>query len=431
MELTENRDLRGGRPCWSADDIECVVSDKLPDTFVDVAIVGAGVMGAMLAERLSDDGRRVLLLDRRPPAHGSTAASTALVMWAADVPLTHLSARIGAAEAARRWRRVYAAVQRLAQKASSLECGWIARPELYLAGTLLDEAGLRTEKRVRRTAKLPTEFLDSDTVAARFGIAPRAALLSQGCYEVDPVKLTLASLSRSRRHGTAACFPVDVTRLEPAGDAIRVWMGDGASICAGDVILATGYERAKWFLPPQFTVGSSYAIATPPGCAPLWRENAMIWEASSPYLYARATSDGRVIVGGEDEDFADAHQRDALITAKSGAIRARLEAMAAKPEIAMDCAWAATFGSSPDGLPAIGRVGGYDHLWLASGFGGNGITFAALATELLAGALNGKPDADAGCFDPYRFGPHHIGQTAVINGISSTSSTDEGTPSYQ
>jgi len=42
------------------------------------------------------------------------------------------------------------------------------------------------------------------------------------------------------------------------------------------------------------------AIATSPGCAPLWRENAMIWEAASPYLYARATADGRIIAGGED-----------------------------------------------------------------------------------------------------------------------------------
>ncbi|MBN8847442.1 MULTISPECIES: FAD-binding oxidoreductase [unclassified Sphingomonas] len=406
MELTESRDLRGGQPCWSADGNERVSSDILPEGFVDVAVVGAGVMGAMLAERLSGAGKRVLLLDRRRPAHGSTAASTALVMWSADVPLSHLSARIGLEEAARRWRRVQAAVRQLDQKASSLDCGWVARPELYLAGTLLDEAGLRIEEEMRRAAQLPSDFFDGASVAERFGIAPCAALLSRGCYEVDPVKLTLALLARARRHGAAACFPADVTRLEPDREAIRVWTQDGASIRARDVMLATGYERATWFLPPQFTVGSSYAIATPPGYAPLWRENAMIWEASSPYLYARATSDGRVIAGGEDEDFADAHQRDALINAKSGTIRAKLEAMTGRPEIATDCAWAAAFGSSPDGLPAIGRAAGYDHLWLASGFGGNGITFAALATELLAGALDGKPDADSGCFDPYRFSAH-------------------------
>jgi glycine/D-amino acid oxidase-like deaminating enzyme len=46
---------------------------------------------------------------------------------------------------------------------------------------------------------------------------------------------------------------------------------------------------------------------------------------------------------------------------------------------------------------------GHERLWLASGFGGNGITFAALAAELLTAELTGQPDPDIECFDPYRF----------------------------
>jgi glycine/D-amino acid oxidase-like deaminating enzyme len=38
----------------------------------------------------------------------------------------------------------------------------------------------------------------------------------------------------------------------------------------------------------------------------------LIWEASEPYLYLRTTEDGRVICGGEDEDFADTEKRDSL-----------------------------------------------------------------------------------------------------------------------
>jgi len=44
------------------------------------------------------------------------------------------------------------------------------------------------------------------------------------------------------------------------------------------------------------------------------------------------------------------------------------------------------------------------NVWLSAGFGGNGISFAALAGEILARALGGDPDPDAACFDPYRFG---------------------------
>ncbi|WCM28228.1 FAD-binding oxidoreductase [Sphingomonas sp. QA11] len=405
MDLTERRDLRGGHPCWVAIDDNTLTSDPIPSDSVDIAIVGAGVMGAMLGERLSGEGRRVLLLDRRPPAHGSTAASTALVMWAADVPLTRLAGTIGMAEAARRWRRVFAAVERLAARIddAEIECGRIDRPELYLAGTLLDEQALRAEAEARRAAGLPSDYLDAATVAGRFDIAPRAALLSAGSYEVDPVRLTLGLLAKARARGAAACFPFDVARIEQTGGGSMLHGADGRRIEAKTVILAPGYERAVWFLPAAFTVGSSYAIATAPGRAPLWRENAMIWEASSPYLYTRATADGRVIAGGEDEDFDDARQRDALIETKRGTISAKLAAMIAVEDITVDCAWAAAFGSSPDGLPAIGRARNHDNLWLASGFGGNGVSFAALGTELIAAALSGATDPDAECFDPYRF----------------------------
>lgn len=402
LGLTEHRHLRGGRPCWTADIDDIPPSDPLPDTKVDVAIVGAGVVGAMLADRLARDGRQVLLIDRRPPAHGATAASTALVMWAADVPLTHLAREIGEDQAARRWRRVYAAMCDLAGHidATGIDCTRIDRPELYLAGTLLDKVGLRAEDDMRRAHGLPSTLLDADAVADRFGIAPRAALLSDGCYEVDPVRLTLGLLRRARENGAHAYFPADVVAL----DGTTLLLDDGGRVDADRIVLAGGYERPTWFLPPAFSVGSSYAIATAPGTAPLWRDDAMIWEAASPYLYTRATADGRIIAGGEDEDFADAERRDALIGEKSGTIAAKLAAMIQVDDIAIDCAWSAAFGGSPDGLPAIGRAANHDHVWLASAFGGNGVSFAALATEIIAGDLAGTPDPDAACFDPYRFG---------------------------
>lgn len=405
MHLTETRDLRGGQPCW-APPARPRPSDTLPNQPVEVAIVGAGIMGAMLAEGLTRQGRSVVLLDRRPPAHGSTAASTALVMWGADVPLINLARELGPAEAVRRWRRVYAAVRRLAERIDALgiDCGRAERPELYLAGTLLDAAQLEAEAKVRQDAGLPSTFLDADTVAKRFGIAPRNALLSEGSYEVDPVRLTLGLLDRARAAGARVCFPVNVTGIEQGANATTLRLEDGRELRAKQAILASGYERSTWHLPPAFSVVSSYAIATPPATAPLWREGALIWEASSPYLYARETADGRIIAGGEDEDFEDAHQRDALIGAKAGTIRAKLAGMLARDEVPLDCAWAAAFGSSPDGLPAIGRAANHDGLWLASGFGGNGVTFAALGAEIIMAQFDGIPDPDAALFSPYRFG---------------------------
>lgn len=50
----------------------------------------------------------------------------------------------------------------------------------------------------------------------------------------------------------------------------------------------------------------------------------MIWEASDPYLYLRTTPEGRIICGGEDEEFTDEEKRNALIPAKVTRLRSKL-----------------------------------------------------------------------------------------------------------
>lgn len=404
--LTERHDLRSGPTPWEDGDGQ--ISDPLPTGPVDVAIIGAGVMGAMLAERLSAAGKSVALLDRRTPATGSTSASTALVLWEMDVPLTHLARDIGEDAAVARWQRVVVTVARLGERidGEDLDAERIPRVSLYLDGDLLDEAGLRAEADLRRKHGLPSEFLDAEAVAERFGIAARPGLVSGDSFEVEPVKLTRALLARARAAGTTVTFPCDVIGLTHGDDGVTLTT-DRGDVRATDVILAGGYERAPLFLPPQFEVGSSYAIATAPGVAPLWRDTAgigaMIWEASESYLYARADADGRVIAGGGDEDFSDAAARDRLIPEKSAKIAGDLSTLVGA-EVQPRDRWAALFGSSPDGLPAIGRARPGEHLWLASGFGGNGVSFAALAAELLTAELAGTPDPDLVLFDPYRFG---------------------------
>lgn len=405
MTLTEQHDLRGGTTTWDDGAWDVPAADALPDLPCDIAIIGAGIMGSILAERLSAQGRSVVMLDRRLPGLGSTAASTAELMWAMDVPLCKLALQIGEHEAARRWKRVYRAVRGLAGRIDALgiNCARRDRPTVYLAGQELDEEGLKLEAALHRKHGLPTQFLDSNAVGRRFGITPRSALVSEGGFEVDPVRLAHGLLGIAKERGARICYPVNVTSLTEQEDGIVLTLEDRKTITAGRAILAGGYERAPLFLPPEFSLLSTFVMATAPGVAPLWREDAMIWEASDPYLYIRTDAEGRIIAGGEDQDFIDAGHRDALIGQKAGTIATKVGALLGSAPLAVNRAWAATFGASPDGLPAIGRAANMQRLWLSAGFGGNGIAFAALASELLTSAFAGQVDPDANCFDPYRF----------------------------
>ena len=70
---------------------------------VDVAILGGGVTGAIVAWRLAAAGVRVAVLEAGRVGRGSTAASTALLMQEPDEDFSALRARYGARATKRIW----------------------------------------------------------------------------------------------------------------------------------------------------------------------------------------------------------------------------------------------------------------------------------------------------------------------------------------
>ena len=172
----------------------------------------------------------------------------------------------------------------------------------------------------------------------------------------------------------------------------------GPVISASHVVLATGYELAPFVPATDHRILSTWAIATRPQKRRIWPHEALIWEASDPYLYMRATSDGRVICGGEDEEFADERKRDALIADKSATLSRKLKQLLPGLDTEPEFAWAGAFGSTPTGLPIIGQLPGKPRIHAVMGYGGNGITFSRIAAEMISTALSGRADPDADLF---------------------------------
>jgi glycine/D-amino acid oxidase-like deaminating enzyme len=79
---------------------------------------------------------------------------------------------------------------------------------------------------------------------------------------------------------------------------------------------------------------------------------------------------------------------------------AALQAKALLPAIDATAAyaWAGTFGESDTGLPSIGRVPGMPNCYAVLGYGGNGITFGVIASQIIAERLCGRTDPDEELF---------------------------------
>ncbi|MCK1514962.1 FAD-binding oxidoreductase [Bradyrhizobium sp. 190] len=388
---SEHADLRGGRSPWFANSgrpSRLYVRDNLK---CDALVIGAGITGSLVAERLTRQGLDVVIIDRELPGHGSTAASTSMLLWEIDQPLRQLSEAYGFERAARAYRASFEAVAGLKSLVGQLgiACDMRDKKSLYLAA---DEssAGLIEEHRCRARAGLPGDFLDHGTLLDSFGFARAGAIVSQGAADADPVQLAHGMLGTAVARG-ARLFEAEAVAFDAAGRSVSVGLANDREIEARAVVLATGYVMPDIVRSTVHKASSSWAIATPPQPQNAWSDGVLIWEDATDYLYARTTHAGRIIVGGEDSaEIVESEPRDRLIPEKSRALAQRLAALwpAARPDI--EFRWAGTFGTTSDGLPLIGPVPGAKGVYAAYGYGGNGITFSFLAADLIGDLIAGK-----------------------------------------
>lgn len=387
--------LRDGHPVWQGGPLMPPARTLPPVTVeTDILVIGAGSTGAFLAERFTRDGYRVTLIDRHAPAMGSTAASTAMLLWELDASLLEIEDRLGmdAAAAIASASRQHVLVIGELTRRLRLDCDFAFRPSLYLAGDRLDSADLREEHRLRAHLGIEGACIGEGDLAAR-GFRGDSALLYPGSAEVDPVRLARGLLAVAQARGARVLSPATAMVYETLRDGVRVETREGDVLRARTLVLANGYEMPDFVPTPSggHSILSTWCLATERGVAPAWPDNALVWEASDPYLYMRTTADGRVVVGGADEEDVDDTRRKDLTPTKIATLEAEAaERTPALGERRAAFAWSGAFGHTGDSLPLIGPVPGRPYCFAAFGYGGNGITFSALAATILAEQLAGK-----------------------------------------
>lgn len=401
-ELTRQKTLRTRRPLWADSARIGLRSRAKPSTALyHTIVVGAGISGALVAQALARPDRPVLVLDRRKPLTGSTMASTAMIQHEIDTPLVTLTGMIGKAKAARAWQRSAGAVMRLERLVRDLDlaCSFERRATLLLAGTEMDGAALEEEARTRQGAGLGADFIDKDLLRDRFDIVRDGAIVSDVSASANPAQLTAGLLRAAQRSGAEIVSDVEITDVRPIGGSVAVATDDGTLLEAEHVVFCTGYEFLKPLESRKHEIVSTWAFASRPKLTlPDWLADHIVWEASEPYLYFRLGPEGRLIIGGEDEDSPDAYLDDSRMAKKAERVREKLKALIGIDMGRPDYSWSAAFGTTDTGLPFVDTLAGTDNIHAVMGFGGNGITFSQIASEIIAARIEGHEDPDADLF---------------------------------
>lgn len=402
-DVTPHKTLRAGTSVWSGVRAPRPKARTLSQSIkADVAIIGAGISGAFMAHALAPRYERVVVLDRREPTSGATSASTAMLQFEIDEPLTDLREKIGAHNAARAWRRSFEATQDLMQLVAdeTIRCGLSPRSALYLAGADLGARGMEAESRARQRAGLPGAFVTAARLRSDYGIDRTGAILSDGSAVANPVQLASGLLRRARALGAEIYAQTNVEELMCSKHGVILDTGRHF-VEAKHAIFCTGYEVLKGVPAGAAKITSSWAVASRPHAHyPAWLDRTLVWEAATPYLYLRTTPDRRIIAGGEDEDIDLASYRSRNIDAKARHLATKVHALIPDVSLTPAFKWTGAFGESKDGLPFIDAVPGMPGCFAVMGFGGNGTIYSLIAAQIVPTLLKGRADKDS---DLYRF----------------------------
>lgn len=372
----------------------------------EVAVVGAGIVGAATAFELQRRGVDVVLLDRDEVSSGSTGLGEGNVLCSDKDVGPELALTIAGLRMYDEIEERVGAAARIRRKGALIvhrdEATWAQEParlqRLAAAGVL---SGLVAAEDVR--AREPE--LTGPIHGASF--FPRD-------LQCDPRAIARALASEVARVQTG----VEVGGVEVERDRVVGVRTSAGNVACGAAVIAAGAwsrplaEATGVALPLEPRKGQLVRLRAPAGEDPYLRHKvveagyldsvASVDAGLQVTTVVETTWDGDVLVGSSRE------RRGFDLTVDEAVSRAMVQRAAqlvpGLRDLTREAAWAGLRPWLPDHVPALGpsqRVAG---LWLATGHEGAGVALGPISGRLIAQLYAGEPPTvDATPFAPDRF----------------------------
>lgn len=379
---------------------------------VDVAVIGAGIVGLTTALLLTQAGKSVAILEARRIGQGATAKSTAKVTSQHGLVYRKLIGDFGADGAMAYATANEAAIRRIEAlvRDGAIDCSFETRPAYVYSCSPDEIADLRAEVEAAVGLGLPASFVTEAPLP--FPIA--GAMRFDRQAQFNPARY-LQGLAAALGPTSRIFEDTRVVDIEN-GDVCTAHTDGGAAVTARAVIVATHMPTVMQSL----LFAKAFPLSHPMAAAridPSRAPSGMFISTGRPSHSFRVDSSGgaSVLVAaggaytpGETEDEREAaRDLDRFLAVNFGVEQ-------------VEHRWTNEDFMSIDGMPFVGRVGA-GHLYGATGFSAWGITNGTVAGMLLSDLVLGLSNPWAELFDPRRVkaaagGPAFVKETLKVVG---------------
>ena len=360
---------------------ELPAREPLPgDLEAEAAVIGAGLAGVLIADRLQRMGLRTVVLEAARTGSGQTGRTTAKITAQHGMVYDALIQNFGEAKAAQYARANEWAVQAYARmiRERAIDCDFCEAPAFVYS--TVDGAPMRREAEAARRLGLDADFVAETELP--FPVAGAVRLSHQARFH--PLKF-MRELSR----GLEIYESTRVQAVE--GGALHT---DRGVVRAKHVVFATHFPFVNapgWYF-MRMHQERSYVL----GLESAWLPEGMYLGVDADGLSFR-TAQGLLLLGGGSH-----RTGENSAGGRYAGLRARAQALLRDfREVER---WSAQDCITLDGVPYIGRYCAATPNWyVATGFAKWGMTSSMVAAELIGALIAGDPPEWAEVFSPERF----------------------------
>jgi glycine/D-amino acid oxidase-like deaminating enzyme/nitrite reductase/ring-hydroxylating ferredoxin subunit len=380
------------------------------DLKVDVAIVGAGIVGLSAALLLLRGGHRVAVLEALQVGRQVTGRSTAKITSQHGLIYRALEKSFGEEGAHAYGAANEAGLAQIVRFAEELgiKCDLERKPAYVYGRSGEYLAKIEHEAEVARRLGLPASFVRECPLP--FEVA--GGIRFEGQAQFSPCKYLLG-LARAVCHGGGRLFEGTRARSIEHGDPCRVVTDQGV-ITARDVIDATHMplvSEGKFFAKAYPYAHALVAARIDPARAP----DGMFISAEQPTRSVRTARWGEetwLVAAGGSFKPGESEEGEATLQELVDFVRTEFEVDS------IDYQWTNEDYESMDGMPFVGRASSSaDHLYVATGFNAWGITNGTAAGMILSDLISGRDNSWAQVFDATRMKPLAGAQSFISENI--------------
>jgi len=363
----------------------------------DVIIVGGGITGMATALQLQEAGKKCLVVEARNLCFGTTGGTTAHLNTLLDTTYHTIEKNFSKQTAQQVADAAGDAISLIRHNIQqhAISCAFKEANAYLFAQTHQQEKELQVI--FDATAAVGVNAVYDNNLPFPFSFTKAMKVTGQAKF--NPVEYVYGIAAAYENAGGCLLQDCRVTHVD--NDTQITATTSQGKYMASDIIYATHIPPGVNLLHLRCAPYRTYAMA-------VILDNEMYpkdlaYDMEDPYHYYRTQNidcTEYLIAGGKDHKTGDQQNTDYLFTELETTIRGHFSVK----EIAYK--WSSQYFEPADGLPYIGHLPGHpDNIYVATGYGGNGMIYSHVAARVLTAILLNREDALIHVFNPNRIKP--------------------------